>query len=166
MPNKRHQSDCTQSAVSLLTGAALLLPGLGYNAVFAAEDDEVDFQYSHYQEGERGGINTLDTNPETGAIFQAPVPNKRNPIEVDSLHGSGRFSLTDRIKFAFNYIQDTWSGATPYGTAPEFSGANRVRKITDTEGNDVYAGASPYIIAREYFDKQAMPSIKSSILLL
>jgi Protein of unknown function (DUF3570) len=160
MPTKRHQSDCTKSAVSLLTGAALLLPGLGYDAVFAAEDDSVDFQYSHYQEGKRDGINLVITPPSTGVAAKYALPNKRDPIEVDSLHGSGRISLTDRIKFAFNYIQDTWAGATPYGSAPEQSNANG-NKITsikyDENGKPILVGASPYASTLTYFDKNNKP---------
>ncbi|NOU23556.1 MAG: DUF3570 domain-containing protein [Methyloglobulus sp.] len=81
-----------------LTAAALILPGLFQTTAHAADDDEVDFQYSHYQEGKRilGGI-----------------VNDLNAIEVDGLHGGAKVSLTDRIKFAFNYTQDTWGGATP-----------------------------------------------------
>ena len=155
MPTKRHKSDCTKSALSLLTGAALLLPGLGHNVVFAAEDDEVDFQYSHYQEGKRDGINALVISPDSSSYSKIPIPNNRNPIEVDSLHGSGRFSLTDRIKFAFNYIQDTWSGATPYGSAPEFSTAQRahVGGVKD-DGTPIFTGASPLARTLGYFDSK------------
>jgi hypothetical protein len=42
------------SCLSALTAAALVLPGLMLTSVQAADDDEeVDFQYSHYQEGEQ-----------------------------------------------------------------------------------------------------------------
>ncbi|MBK8816322.1 MAG: DUF3570 domain-containing protein, partial [Methylococcaceae bacterium] len=71
-------------------------------------------------------------------------PQNLNPIEVDSLHGSGRFTLTDRVKFAFNYTQDTWSGATPLGTAPAVSGANTPRGIVNELGQiTAITGASP-----------------------
>lgn len=106
-----------------LTAAALALPGLLPIAAQAAEEDSVDFQYSHYQEGKRdlSGL-AYDFN---GGFYSTKLPNQLNPIEVDSIHGSGRFTLTDRIKFAFNYTQDTWSGATPLSTAPLVSASNR-----------------------------------------
>lgn len=156
MPTKRHKSDCTKSAFSLLTGAALLLPGLTATTAHA-EDDSVDFQYSHYQEGKRDGISAAITNPNTGVSGKYAVPNNRNPIEVDSLHGSGRVSLTDRIKFAFNYNQDTWSGATPYGSAPEQSGGNRPEVTFDDNGQPTIAGASPYVNNRTFFDSNNNP---------
>ena len=46
------------------------------------------------------------------------VESEFRPIEVDSLQGSGNIKITDRVKFNFNYTQDTWSGATPIATAP------------------------------------------------
>jgi hypothetical protein len=76
-----------------------------------------------------------------------------NPIEVASVHGSGRFTLTDRVKFAFNYIQDTWSGATPIGTAPveSFAANPRYNKngtlmgaVATSINDKTLAGASPY----------------------
>jgi hypothetical protein len=122
-----------------LTAAALILPGLLQPTAKAApaDEDSVDFQYSHYQEGKRdiyGFTNIIGS----GELAQAhpdklKQPNHVNPIEVDSIHGGGRFTLTDRIKFAFNYTQDTWSGATPVGTAPALMGAN----------GKVVSGASP-----------------------
>ena len=105
--------------LTLLKSSALLLPGLLQQHAHAAEDDSVDFQYSHYQEGRREGIGPVTQNNAWGKTLDMDVPNRRNPIEVDSLHGSARVTLTDRINFAFIYIQDTWSGATPMGSAPE-----------------------------------------------
>ena len=138
-----------------LTAAALILPGLFQPTAKAAEEDSFDFQYSHYQEGRRDGINALVIAPDAGSFAILPASNNRNPIEVDSLHGSGRFSLTDRVKFAFNYIQDTWSSATPFGSAPEFSGANRTRvKGINDDGTPVYTGASPIVGAQGYFDNK------------
>ncbi|MEQ1560524.1 MAG: DUF3570 domain-containing protein, partial [Methyloglobulus sp.] len=143
------------TSLHALTAAALILPGLLQSTANAADEDNVDFQYSHYQEGKRDGINALVIEPETGTVTKFPVPNNRNPIEVDSLHGSGRFSLADRVKFAFNYIQDTWSGATPFGSAPEFSGANRARvKGINDDGTPIYTGASPIASTRGYFDSK------------
>ncbi|NOU44372.1 MAG: DUF3570 domain-containing protein [Methyloglobulus sp.] len=105
-----------------LTAAALILPGLLQSPAYAADDDEVDFQYSHYQEGKRnlGG-----------------VVNDLNAIEVEGLHGGAKVSLTDRIKFAFNYTQDTWGGATPRFNTP-VDGAN-----SDIITHKILASASP-----------------------
>jgi hypothetical protein len=92
--SNQHNAKTPLLTLNTLTAAALVLPGLLPAITHAAEDDSVDFQYSHYQEGKRDlGGNTV---------------SQLNPIEVEGLHGSGKFSLTDRIKFAFNYTQDTW----------------------------------------------------------
>ncbi len=143
-------------SLSRLTSAALLLPGLLQNAAHAAEDDSIDFQYSHYQEGKRGATFTDSTNSITGMpVRNIKVPNNRNPIEVDSIHGSAQVSLTDRIKFAFNYIEDTWSGATPYGSAPEHSQALSYKRLQfDSSGNPIISGASAYDARKVYLDNK------------
>lgn len=92
-----------------LTAAALALPGVTQAPAHAAEGDEASFQYGRYEEGERELFGTR-SNIE--------------PIRVDSLLGSGSITLLDRLKFAFNYMQDTWSGATPIATAPLAFGGN------------------------------------------
>ncbi len=121
-------------SLQALTVAALALPGLVLPAAYAAEEDEVNFQYGHYQEGKRNLYN---------------VQNDRNPIEVDSLFGRAKVSLTDRIKFAFNYTQDTWSGATPITTAPLVVGGNRAYQATTASGSTITAGASPYLQGKQ-----------------
>jgi hypothetical protein len=118
------------SSLHALTLAALALPGLLSPTVALAEDDEVSFQYGHYQEGKRHLYN---------------VKNTKNPIEVDSVLGKARVSLTDRIKFAFNYTQDTWSGATPITTAPLAANGNRAIEANTASGQLITGGASPYI---------------------
>ncbi len=130
------KQDAKPRAIGLqaLTAAALVLPGLMLSAPCNAEDDEMDFQYSHYQEGKRNLYGTTADN--------------RNPIEVDSTHGRAKVSLTDRVKFAFNYTQDTWSGATPVTTAPLEFGGNHPIKI----------GASPLIDDRQlHIDQNGSP---------
>ena len=116
------QSLC--SPLQALTTAALVLPGLMSPIAHAAEGDEVDFQYSHYQEGKRD-ISSVISDPQTGDNKVSGIKNALNPIEVETLHGSAKITLTDRIKFAFNYTQDTWGGATPISTAPAFFAGNR-----------------------------------------
>jgi len=127
-------------SLQALTTAALLLPGLLSPAAHAAEGDEVDFQYSHYQEGKRD-IYGVVTDPD-GVNSVSGLNNTLNPIEVDSLHGSAKITLTDRIKFAFNYLQDTWGGATPIATAPAAFGGNS--QLLAPDGTTV-VGASPYL---------------------
>ena len=121
------------SPLTALTATAMSLPGLLSPIAHAAEGDEVDFQYSHYQEGKRA-ISVIDS-------AQGISGSKSfNPIEVDSLHGSARVSLTDRVKFAFNYLQDTWGGATPMATVPYLATGNQA--IKNSKG--IITGASPY----------------------
>ena len=127
-----------------LTAAALSLPGLAHTPVQAAEGDEATFQYGRYQEGERN-------------LFG--VKSKFDPIVVDSLHGSGSITLFDRLKFAFDYLQDTWSGATPVATAPQALVAGG---LNCSGGNcptspDGVSGATPFINGDLFFDSQFNP---------
>ncbi|NOS75365.1 MAG: DUF3570 domain-containing protein [Methyloglobulus sp.] len=139
---KHKQITHTPASLQALVAAALVLPGLVQHPAQAAEDDEVDFQYSHYQEGKRDILGTV--SDATGFNAQK-VPQNLNPIEVDSVHGSARITLTDRVKFAFNYLQDTWSGATPIGTAPGNANGNAAKGIYDSNNKLVtLTGASPY----------------------
>ena len=138
-----------------LTTAALILPGVTQFAK-AGEDDTVDFQYSHYQEGHRTSLNKWLYNEAGDKQSRYSIPKVRNPIEVDSIHGSSRIELTDRIKFAFNFTEDTWSGATPIGSAPEQTTASRVfASGYDKQGQPILTGASPYATgSRAYTDMQ------------
>jgi Protein of unknown function (DUF3570) len=152
------ENNLTTSPLTALTGAALVLPGLFQTApLFAADDNSVDFQYSHYQEGKRDIGSAIPVSPNFGApLVPIKAPQNLNPIEVDSLHGSGRFTLTDRIKFAFNYTQDTWSGATPIGTAPVIAKGNSARNKRNNLGEIVaVTGASPLASSTEpvFLDK-------------
>jgi hypothetical protein len=123
------------ASLQALTAAALALPGLTLPMVAAASEEEVSFQYGHYQESSRQLFN---------------VNSHLKPIEVESLQGSARVKLTDRVKFAFNYIQDTWSGATPISTAPLSFGENKVKPVV--------SGASPILMpGTVYLDKQLQP---------
>ncbi|WP_442498661.1 DUF3570 domain-containing protein [Methylobacter sp. sgz302048] len=131
---QRKPSSPINASLQALTAAALALPGLMPASANAAEE-EASFQYGHYQEGRRD---------------LAGVNSRFNPIEVDTIQGSGKIKLSDRIKFAFDYIQDTWSGATPVATAPLSFGGNR-------EGG-IIAGATPFLQNNTvYFDRQLNP---------
>lgn len=131
---QRRPSTPISASLQALTAAALSLPGL-MPAPAAAADEEVSFQYGHYQEGDRD---------------LAGVNSRFNPIEVDTIQGSGKIRLSDRIRFAFNYLQDTWSGATPIATAPLSFGGNRE--------NGIIAGATP-LLQNDivFFDRQLNP---------
>lgn len=143
-PSKRKPASAVSPSLQALTVAALALPGLMLPAAHAAEEDEVNFQYSHYQEGKRKLYN---------------VKNTRNPIEVESVVGKARISLTDRIKFAFNYIQDTWSGATPVTTSPLAANGNRAILADTPSGKTITTGASPYIYGQMLLNKKFVPIV-------
>ncbi|NOU44122.1 MAG: DUF3570 domain-containing protein [Methyloglobulus sp.] len=149
-PSPKPASTCGSRA---LTAAALLLPGLVQEAALAADGDSVNFQYSHYQEGKRDIYAPSQQTPSLNATVK--MPTQLNPIEVDSLHGSARVSLTERIKFAFNYLQDTWSGATPIGTAPTVSDNERLKYYASnpitSEPVSPIVGASPLGSPQNHF---------------
>ena len=135
------QAEAKRRPLSVLTAAAIILPGLLQAPAHAADEDSVDFQYSHYQEGKRA-IFGLDLNPVTGLRDSVSrLPQNLNPIEVEALHGSSRISLTERVKLAFNYTQDTWSGATPVGTVAVIAGGNSPQRFSI--GDKILTGASP-----------------------
>ncbi len=137
-------------SLKALTATALSLPGMMAQPAFAAEGDEVDFQYSHYQEGKRDiSVYYFDQNTGTESIQGS---KSYNPIEVEGIHGSAKISLTDRIKFAFNYTQDTWGGATPVATTPYLATGNSQYKV------GAVAGASPYATSGAALDKHYVDS--------
>jgi hypothetical protein len=112
----------TKKTLKLLTAAALALP---LTTVYAS-DEEATFQYGHYEDGARN-------------LFNAQSGFK--PIQVDSIQTNTKLKLADRVRLAFNYTQDTWSGATPVTTAPLAFGGNRQRLIAPK----ILSGASPYL---------------------
>lgn len=116
-----------------LTAAALALPGLTHLPARAAEGDDASFHYGRYEEGERELFGTR-SNIE--------------PIQVDSLLGSGSITLFDRLKFGFNFMQDTWSGATPVATAPLAFGGNQ-----NPDPTNPVSGASPIIEGSALLDE-------------
>ncbi len=119
-----------------LTAAALALPGLAHTTAHATEGDEATLQYGRHEEGARD-------------LFG--VESAFDPIQVDSLHGAAKVTIFDRLKFAFNYLQDTWSGATPIATAPLIWGGNA--------SPDGVSGATPFISpsGNIFFDSQFNP---------
>ena len=138
-----------RTSLQALTAAALILPGLAP----AAQDNEFTFQYGRYEESRRdlGEV----TNLEGEVVLNR---SQFKPITVDSLQTTANIRLADRIKFAFKYVQDTWSGATPVSTAP----STRQGNVAYGSGSTV-AGASPFLNTggtvggRVFFDSQLRP---------
>jgi hypothetical protein len=126
----------SSASLRALTAAALALPGLAHSPARAAPGDEAGFQYGRYEEGERQlfGVNS-----------------KFDPIRIDSLQGGAGLTFFDRLKFAFNYVQDTWSGATPITTAPLAFEGNR----NPNKGVAVLSGASPFIDGTVLLDSRS-----------
>lgn len=130
-------------SLQALTSAAMVLPGLMLQPAQAAEvdADSFSFQYYRFQEGKRNLFN---------------VPNKLDPIHADVIHATGRFSLTDRIKFNYNYTRDAWSGATPVTSAPLATNGNRPI-LQNTPSGTVVSGASPTVNTRILLDRELNP---------
>jgi Protein of unknown function (DUF3570) len=142
--------------------SALALPGM----VSAEGDDEAGYQYSHYEEGVRdifSNVSTTSHGVQSNSIVK--IPNQYQPINVDSEHGFARFHLSERMRFAFNYSQDVWSGASPVSTAPASMGGNNPRLV----GNTI-VGASPLLQKRSsanmiggFFDAQGHPLLATQV---
>ena len=134
---KPKKTAVVSSSLQALTAAALTLPGLMPLSANAAEE-EASFLYGYYEEGNRNLYG---------------IKSRFNPIAVNSLLGHSTIKLADRIKFAFNYAQDTWSGATPVATAPLTFGGNG----NNGQGHLV-GGATPYLVNNNVsFDRQLNP---------
>lgn len=107
-----HHRVSKPSPLAAFTAAALALPGLMPSTSHAQEDDQVSFGYQYYEEGMRSRAFLPSRKDPTVAH------SNLKPITVDSFSGNGKISLTDRVKLAFNYVQDTWGGATPIASGP------------------------------------------------
>lgn len=88
--------------------AATSLPNVVPASAQAMEVEEAVFQYSRYGEGDK-------------AMWTGPLGTVKQPdsLKVETLRANARFRLGDRTKLAVNLMRDTWSGATPFITAPE-----------------------------------------------
>ena len=104
-----------------LTAAALALPGLSLQPAQAAPGDVASLQYGHYKQSEWQLLDGLKS--------------QYHPLQVDNIQANGLLTFEDRWKFNFNFVQDTWSGATPVASAPNALGGN----------NPTPSGASPLI---------------------
>ncbi len=122
------------TALQALTAAAMLLPGLNCTPVVAADTSStIALQYGNYAEGERSIGST--------------APNQQAPIRVDSFRGTAQFGLGENGTLQVNFVQDTWTGATPIATAPLSLGGNRPIKF-GSAGQLVTVGASPMITGK------------------
>ena len=141
--SKSYRKTENNKTLQALTSAAMVLPGLLLQPVQAADvdADSFSFQYNRFQEGKRKLFN---------------VPNNLDPIQADVLHATGRFSLTDRVKFNFNYTRDTWSGATPVTTAPLATNGNRPI-LKNTPSGTIVSGASPTVNTLILLDRDLNP---------
>ena len=129
------RSEADGTALVNLTLAALALPGLSLQTAQAASGDIASLQYGHYKQSEWQLLDGLKS--------------QYNPLQVDNIQANGLLSFEDRWKFNFNFVQDTWSGATPVASAPNALGGN----------NPTKAGASPLIKGNGSirYDKQMNP---------
>lgn len=103
----RRKSDVVPApgpACRALTLAAMALPGIAA----AADEEDARIQYSRFEEGGR--------SEWSGA---GSALRKFAPLRVESVHAGTGLRLSDRLKLAFDFLQDTWSGATPILSAPE-----------------------------------------------
>lgn len=131
------------TALQALTAAAIALPGLVLPTACAAADDEARFGYGFYEEGERTLLDLDGSSMTYGQL-------KLQPIRVDNVNASAAVKLLDRIKFAFNYTEDTWSGATPIATAP----LGAIKLGAKNGDPTLESGASRYITGSVQFDRQ------------
>ncbi len=130
------------NALQALTSAALILPGLVPTTTLAdTEEPQSYFQYSHYEEGKRDLIN---------------ISSDRAPLSVDTFQLGSGFNISNRIHFGFNVVQDTWSGATPFSTAPLAINSN-TPILKNSDNGVVIVGASPLLVGQVLLDQSLMP---------
>lgn len=102
------QTQCSKSTpLAALMTAAMALPNMLPASLSAAELEQTQIQFGHYEEGGKqfwGGPTNGMKRPE--------------PLSVDSMSGNAKISINDRTKVGIYFSQDTWSGATPYITTP------------------------------------------------
>lgn len=87
--------------------AAAALPNMIPASVQAIEVDQAHLNYSHYAEGGRDFV-------------RGPAVDLQRPdaLTVDTVRGGARLRIDDRSWLLLDFSQDTWSGATPYVSAP------------------------------------------------
>ncbi len=87
--------------------AAAALPNMIPSPARALEVEQAHLNFSHYAEGGRDFV-------------RGPAVDLKRPdaLSVDTVRGAARFRIDDRASLSLDFAQDTWSGATPYVTAP------------------------------------------------
>ena len=122
-------------SVARLTALALAIPGIAS----AELSEDISVQYGYYQQSQWNLANG--------------VKSQYNPLTANNISNSGIFTLQDRWKISYGYVQDTWSGATPVASAPVAAGLNK----SFYSGGTV-SGATPLVnstVGRGfYYDKQ------------
>lgn len=131
LPEAARRLPAAGNALQLLSAAALLLPGVLASPAQAADagTESISLQTSRYVEGRRdleGVRSTLD------------------PLSIDVVRGSVNLRALDRLRLRASYSQDTWSGATPFTTAPLVADGNR-GILRNSPGGVIIAGASPFV---------------------
>lgn len=126
-----------RAALRALMLAALALPGLTPPMACAQESDQAGLQVGNYQESTRRLVG---------------YSQAQQPISAQHLHSGTTIRLADRLNARFNFLQDTWSGATPIATGPLAFFGNGYQPF---EG---LSGASPYLqISNAVFDTEFRP---------
>ena len=113
-PNPTGASSTANGQANLNNASQTPIESFDDNAVESADDDDAGYQYSHYEEAKRNLWDiapAVDNNYTVNSTGPYKFQNNLKPITVDSEHGYTRFRLSDRVRFAFNYTQDVWSGA-------------------------------------------------------
>lgn len=128
-----------------LSSAALMLPGIISPAAQAqdASIENFSFQFDRFQEGDRDLID---------------VRSGLDPISVDVVHGALNAIIAGGLNLHLNYSQDSWSGATPFTTAPLAANGNRPILRNSASGL-IQSGASPYANNRVLLDANRQPYI-------
>jgi len=137
------RADEASATLRALTAAALALPGLAASLAPVASTtlasspaaagprDEIRLQYGRYEEDDR----------------RLPgVQSRYDPIDVDYLAVGATVGLLDRYRVSLDFVQDTWSGATPVASAPQSLYGNRA------SAPDGVSGATPFISGDLYLD--------------
>jgi len=99
----RARTSPVAGTLGALMAAAIALPG-----VAPAQTEEALIQFGHYEEGGREHWSG------PGGVLKPP-----RPLRVDTMRAAVGLRLSERVKLDVELMQDTWSGATPYITAPE-----------------------------------------------
>ncbi|WP_018411643.1 DUF3570 domain-containing protein [Methyloversatilis thermotolerans] len=112
-------------ALQALMMAAAALPNMVPASAQALEVDQAYLNYSHYSEGGR-------------AFVRGPASDLQRPdaLQVDTARGGARLRIDDRSSVSLDFSQDTWSGATPYATAP-------LGFLATTTGASLYVDSNP-----------------------